>query len=155
MMIISYVAIIFLIAIGLRSSGVNEGVNLIPLKNIRQMFGPVFQRLKEWGFPKGLRELKWIGYSRWEELILNLLMLVPIGLLLPLSMPTFNRWWKVVIVGLVVSLMIEWLQLVTHRGWFDIDDILLNSLGTCIGWTTFSLVASTTDENRMCHSKKT
>ena len=69
----------------------------------------------------------------WEGVVLNLLMLVPLGYLLPIVSKRSDMWWKAVAVGFAVSLLIETIQLITHRGWFDVDDLLLNTVGTIIG----------------------
>ena len=45
-----------------------------------------------------------------------------------------DSWWKVLLCGLAVSLCFELLQLVTHYGMFDLDDLMNNSLGTVLGW---------------------
>ena len=42
--------------------------------------------------------------------------------------------------GAVTSFGIEFLQLVTRRGFFQIDDILTNVLGTVIGWLVFRMI---------------
>ena len=43
--------------------------------------------------------------------------------------------------GTVTSLLIETLQLVTGRGFFQIDDILTNALGTVIGYLVFRIIS--------------
>lgn len=67
-----------------------------------------------------------------SEFFLNVLLFTPIGLLLwPLL-----RKFKVIcciVVGFLLSLIIESVQLVTHRGTFDVDDLVNNTIGTAIG----------------------
>ena len=65
---------------------------------------------------------------------LNILLFVPFGYLLPLLWKRVDRWWKVVLCGFVLSLLIELTQLVTHLGMFDLDDLMNNSLGAFLGW---------------------
>ena len=53
---------------------------------------------------------------------------------------SFFRWkkmWKTVAAGISFSLFIEIIQLITSRGCFDFDDVLLNGLGTVLGFGTF------------------
>ena len=59
---------------------------------------------------------------------------VPFGYLLPLLWRRADRWWKVVLCGFVLSLGIELIQLVTHLGMFDLDDLMNNSLELILGW---------------------
>ena len=68
---------------------------------------------------------------------LNILLFVPFGYLLPLLWRRADRWWKVVLCGFVLSLLIELTQLVTHLGMFDLDDLMNNSLGAFLGRLCF------------------
>jgi glycopeptide antibiotics resistance protein len=106
------------------------------------MFSSTIHRIQEWGFPSGLRELKWVGYKSWESVILNLLMLAPLGYLVPLCFLRIESKWKVLLTGFGLSLLIETLQLITHRGWFDVDDIFLNTLGAVIGYGLYKVILS-------------
>ena len=80
---------------------------------------------------KRLRSLEGAG--------LNILLFVPFGYLLPLLWKRADRWWKVVLCGFLLSLLIELTQLVTHLGMFDLDDLMNNSLGAFLGWCFFCL----------------
>lgn len=67
-------------------------------------------------------------------LLLNIMMMFPLGILLPLL---FNKlkslaWFVPVI--LIIILGIEFTQLYTGRGIFDVDDIMNNLLGALIGF---------------------
>lgn len=63
----------------------------------------------------------------------NLAAFVPLGFLLPLlrNRPTSYRW--IALAGAGLSLTIEVLQLVSARRIFDVDDVILNTLGAVIG----------------------
>ena len=63
--------------------------------------------------------------AAWRNIILNICMFIPLGFLLPF-LDKFKIWWKNYLVGLATTLIIELLQLVTHRGIFEIDDIINN-----------------------------
>ena len=66
-------------------------------------------------------------------MVLNILLLLPVGFFLP---GTFNRrlkWWQGLITGIMVSSAIEVSQLVFCRGLFEFDDIIHNSLGCMLG----------------------
>ena len=57
-------------------------------------------------------------------------------------------WWKVVAIGFAVSLSVEAIQLITHRGWFDVDNLLLNTAGTAIGYALYRKILY--KENECC-----
>lgn len=38
-----------------------------------------------------------------------------------------------VLIGFFFSVLMETLQLVTHLGWFDLDDLLNNTIGCMVG----------------------
>jgi glycopeptide antibiotics resistance protein len=69
-----------------------------------------------------------------ENLLVNAAAFIPYGILLPLSYASFRGLWKTMLVGVLSILFIETFQMVTCLGTFDVDDILLNSLGILIGW---------------------
>ncbi|MDE5770879.1 MAG: VanZ family protein [Ruminococcus sp.] len=64
----------------------------------------------------------------------NILLFIPWGFLLPLyfkSLRTFKRFIRTTLISV---LLIESVQLFTMLGSFDIEDILLNTVGACIGF---------------------
>ena len=63
----------------------------------------------------------------------NIILFIPFGFLLP-CVTDWNRMWKTVVTGLGFSLVIEIIQLITSRGCFDFDDVILNGLGCVIGY---------------------
>ena len=71
----------------------------------------------------------------------NLLGFVPLGILLPLAIPFFRRWWVMIPAGFLVSLGFECLQLYTGLGVWDVDDLLLNTGGATAGYVLFVLGA--------------
>ena len=68
-----------------------------------------------------------------QENILNMLMLLPAGFLLPLVFARKIKWYQGLSVGMVFSSGIELLQLFLCRGLFEFDDIIHNSFGCMIG----------------------
>lgn len=65
--------------------------------------------------------------------ILNMIMFMPFGFLLPLIWECFRKFWKVLLTGFGFSLLIEITQLFSQR-FSDIDDLLMNTIGACIGY---------------------
>ena len=83
-----------------------------------------------------------VKITNWAELrniILNILLFIPFGYLLPSLFPRL-RWWQVVLLGLAFSLCIELLQLITKLGYADVDDLINNTLRAAIGWLCYKLI---------------
>jgi glycopeptide antibiotics resistance protein len=70
----------------------------------------------------------------------NIVLLVPIGFLACTVYPDMN-WKKSLVLGMVAGLLIEGMQLVLRVGIFDIDDIILNTLGVLVGHWVFAILA--------------
>lgn len=73
------------------------------------------------------------------EVILNIVMFIPIGLLLSSGIRKM-KWWYITIVGCCLSIIIEGLQLITSRGLCETDDVIHNTLGAMIGYALFVLL---------------
>ena len=76
----------------------------------------------------------------WRNLILNILMFVPFGFLLPVGIRKMRVFWRTYLCGFIVTLGIEVIQLVSGKGIFEWDDILNNTVGTMIGYGIFAIV---------------
>ena len=72
-------------------------------------------------------------YELFLENILNVIMLLPLGIFLPLVYGKKIDWKVGLLIGIGISFSIELLQLVLCRGLFEFDDIIHNSLGFLIG----------------------
>lgn len=72
-----------------------------------------------------------------DNLFGNVLAFMPLGVLIPVSFPGIDRFWIVLLYSFWLSLCIELFQLVSHFGVFDVDDILLNTLGGVLGFLVF------------------
>lgn len=73
-----------------------------------------------------------------EDFILNIILFIPLGFLLPYMWPKLN-FWKTTLAGLLFSISIEGTQYFAQLGCCDIDDVINNTLGTCIGYGCFRL----------------
>lgn len=71
--------------------------------------------------------------SLFRNIVLNMLLFVPLGVLLPCYGEKFRKVYKVVFIGLVTSVLIEIVQYITKMGIFEIDDILNNTMGVLMG----------------------
>ena len=68
------------------------------------------------------------------EIVLNILLFIPLGYLVPAVKDAFRKCWKILLLGLGLSVFIEVSQLVLHMGCFDVADLLHNTLGAGIGY---------------------
>lgn len=70
----------------------------------------------------------------------NVLLFIPYGFLGAWAFRCLRRFFRCGLLGLATSLVIESLQLVTGRGYFQIDDILTNTLGALIGYAVYRML---------------
>lgn len=87
------------------------------------------------------RFLRYAGALGYEAVFLNLagniLVFVPYGMFLPLLAHRFRRFWYVVLLGFDFSLVVEFIQLISKVGSFDVDDLMLNTIGGAMGYLCF------------------
>ncbi|MFC5605013.1 VanZ family protein [Sporosarcina koreensis] len=74
------------------------------------------------------------GVRHWQFVILNIVMFVPFGFLLPLWQKRFRRATFTIGAALLFTLSIETFQLLTGYGMFEADDLFNNLLGAVIGY---------------------
>ena len=77
--------------------------------------------------------------SEWKNIIANILMFVPFGCLLPMSIRWFRSFIKTYFAGLLLTVGIEFLQYIRNCGVCEMDDILNNFLGAMIGYGIFAV----------------
>lgn len=95
--------------------------NIIPLKSIKI-------------------QLKYMNQT-WAALniLANIILFVPYGFLLPFTYKKFNNFIKCISVIFISVLIIELFQLITILGSFDVDDIILNLMGSIVGFIIYKL----------------
>lgn len=71
------------------------------------------------------------------QVIMNVVMFVPLGILLPLNFKYFEKGKSVILTTLVISVVIESVQGVLQIGMFEVDDILGNVFGAGIGFVCY------------------
>ena len=113
------------------------------------LFSTVFTRTKMpqfeyelglfWSYGRGMEER---GALMVRDIILNTLMLMPIGLLTPIIYRNIYRklFFVTTLVGFMVSCIIEILQLVFKRGLCELDDLFHNTLGVVIGYFLYWMI---------------
>jgi glycopeptide antibiotics resistance protein len=81
----------------------------------------------------------------------NIILFVPLGFTLPLKWTHLTKS-KVVLIGCLSSIMIELIQLFIPNRCTDIDDVILNTLGTFIGYLLLSKIKANKIPDKM-HKK--
>ena len=75
-----------------------------------------------------------------KNTILNIILFVPLGIMLPFIWKKYNTLKATLIFGFMMSLSIELLQLFTYRA-TDINDLIANTLGTVFGYFLFRMIS--------------
>jgi glycopeptide antibiotics resistance protein len=67
----------------------------------------------------------------------NVIGFMPFGVLLPLMAKSVRKAWRVALLSFEISALIEVSQLIFQVGCFDVDDMILNTLGGLLGYLLF------------------
>ena len=86
----------------------------------------------------------------WLNPLLNIAMFLPLGVLLPLSVKRFQRWYWMLAAGAGASFLIEALQYSLGRGQADVDDLICNILGAMLGYCLCMLAVSLKGKRWKC-----
>lgn len=79
--------------------------------------------------------------NSFENLVGNIVIFIPFGFLAPFVKSERKRGLAFVMaMGFLISMLVEVIQLVTGFGAFDVDDLILNTLGTVIGYCLYKVV---------------
>ena len=111
--------------------------NLLPLKEITRYF----RYYRTLGMPLFLINI--VG---------NMVAFMPFGFFLPIISRRSRKWYNTVSFGLIFSLILETLQLIFKVGSFDVDDMLLNTVGAGLGFLVYRTVQRTRVKMRRIHS---
>ena len=107
--------------------------------------GATMLRYRMHSFAGGIGEIYPLFYSykeawnhfsarEWRNIILNIMMFVPFGFLLPLVSKKFQAFWKTYLAGFLFTFLIEMTQLLLHLGICELDDFMNNTVGAMIGY---------------------
>lgn len=72
------------------------------------------------------------------EMLFNLIFFIPLGICLPLVKSKWSSW-EIAGIGLLLSLFYECLQYILAIGATDMTDLILNTLGVCVGLLIYQL----------------
>jgi len=67
----------------------------------------------------------------------NVAAFIPFGFAVPAFYPRIRSFVQVMILSFSASLLAETMQLFLKVGCFDVDDLLLNTIGGCIGYLVY------------------
>ncbi len=109
-------------------NGAYHSINLIPFKTIS-------------GYISSSAS---IGDISLANVLGNILLFVPMGILLPVVFKGCRRWFQVIPAGAAASIVIESIQYFFGRS-ADIDDVILNTLGTAAGYGCYFVIRSFLD----------
>ncbi len=94
-------------------------------------------------------QLNLIPFSNEIDMIaylLNIVLFVPLGILLPVLCEKMDKFWHIFGAGFCFSFFIEVSQLLNNRC-TDIDDLLLNTMGALSGFLLFKIWKKQTKSN--------
>ena len=82
---------------------------------------------------------------RVENLAGNIIGFIPFGVILPLLSRKFMSLKKVMLATFCLSFMFECMQLIFRFGSFDVDDLILNTLGGIVGYLFVKVVVNSVE----------
>ena len=82
------------------------------------------------------------SFKNWANVLLNVAMFIPRGVLLPWIHKLFRKWYVMLGSGFGFSLLIELFQTITGSGLFDVDDLFANTLGAIFGYGLYMALRS-------------
>lgn len=111
-----YLVIIIFITFLSRESGSRKGIDL--------------ELFSTWG----------INARNKAFVIENILLFIPYGFVCAWAIKSSRKFLMCTLYGFLTSACIETMQLITQRGYFQVDDIITNVLGTIIGFIFFRCI---------------
>ena len=95
------------------------------------------------GVQQAFTHVRVVKFEDIAQVYMNMMLYVPMGYLLPYVFEFFRARSRVrpVLACFVVSFVTENLQLIFRRGFYDVDDLMANTLGGLIGQLLFISVA--------------
>lgn len=120
-------------------------VYYLAILSVMLFFGGLFHLDRAWGGAVNLEPFYTISrfwrhfcrtgsLSSLFNLLGNVVILVPLGVLLPVMFRPMRRMWPAIPLLVLVCAGVEWLQWRTGLGIADVDDSILNFAGALAGW---------------------
>ncbi len=70
---------------------------------------------------------------------INILLFIPMGMAVPILFQKSNKFWKVTLICFITTALVETIQYIFNLGSFDVDDIILNTVGGICGYGVVNL----------------
>lgn len=102
-------------------------------------FQEIIRCIRHWSVLRQLALINLVG---------NVVAFMPFGFFLPLLSVKERRVVMILLLTFELSLVIEVIQLFTGVGSFDVDDLLLNTIGGWLGYGCYCLFAKMTRNSR-------
>ena len=124
-----------------RTSTGSYTVHVAPLEDLKNAFSTPsgfsgwVRTLFTEGISSAFSQISIVRPEDISQFYLNMMLFVPIGYLLPYTFHWFRAKVRIrpVLFCLLLSFLVENLQLISRRGMYDFDDIISNTLGGWIG----------------------
>ena len=84
-------------------------------------------------------EIRRFWFALITNLFGNVIGFIPYGFILPVIAHKCRNGLFIVASGFSLSLLVETVQLIAKVGCFDVDDLILNTLGAAIGYMLFAV----------------
>ncbi|MBQ3135122.1 MAG: VanZ family protein [Oscillospiraceae bacterium] len=122
----------------------------LAILSVMLFFGGLFHLDRAWGGAVNLEPFYtisrfWFHFRRTGSLsslfnlLGNVVILIPLGVLLPVMFRPMRRIWLFVPLMAAVCIGVEWLQWYSGLGIADVDDSILNFIGAVAGWVVTGL----------------
>lgn len=82
-------------------------------------------------------DVKITSWASLKGIMLNILLFIPFGFLIPIIWKKRWSWWKIMLLGFAASFCVEIVQLVTRLGFADVDDLMNNTIGAALGYLIY------------------
>ena len=106
------------------SKSFNSSINLVPFRTIKLYINGYHNHL--------------VSYKTFASNIYgNLLAFMPFAFFIPLIFTKVDKYFKFLIIMVIIILQIEILQFITMSGACDIDDVILNLFGASLAYLIF------------------
>ncbi|MCH5263258.1 MAG: VanZ family protein [Lachnospiraceae bacterium] len=120
---------------------INAIMNKIDSVRLSREHGAWNISLKPFGtIASQLQRIKTIPIIVIKNLVGNIVVFVPFGFLLPMGFEAMRKYHRTFLTGLVYILIVELVQFICMLGAFDVDDIILNSIGVSCGYVIFKII---------------
>lgn len=120
---------------------ISGNLNLIPFQTMEEFLQDVSSSVHPAANPSMMRHA-------WINLVGNVAMFVPLGFFLPCLWQKFRSYGRFFLWQVGIIVVVELIQLFSLWGSCDIDDLILNTLGSALGFVCYGFFRRTADSLR-------